>query len=68
MWPIYRSKSLQGVHLSDNEIPETVLRSLLFVFGITDADEGDLLDTFNTCQIEKYRHEARDLLDDKESS
>ena len=44
MWSIYRSRSLQGVHLSDNEIPDTHLRTLLFVFGIPQANEGDLLD------------------------
>jgi hypothetical protein len=44
MWAIFRSKSLQAVHLSDNEITHKILRSLLFVFGIPNANEGDLFE------------------------
>lgn len=54
MWPICRSRSLQSVHLSDNEIPEQQLRTLLFVFGIHNANEGDLLDHSNPSKIEKF--------------
>ena len=34
MWPIYRSKSLQAVHLNDNEIPDKIMSTVLEVFGI----------------------------------
>lgn len=59
MWPIYRSKALQAVHLSDNEIPDKILRSLLFVFGIHDANEGDLFDSSNTHTIARYKKEVK---------
>lgn len=52
---MFRSKSLQAVHLSDNEIPEKILMSLMFVFGIPNANEGDLFDSSNQCQIERYQ-------------
>ena len=55
MWDIYRSKSLLAVHLSDNEIPDKILRSLLFAFGIHDANEGDLFDALEHSKIDRYR-------------
>ncbi len=54
MWAIYRSTSLQAVHLSDNEVPIKILRSLLFVFGIQDANQGDLFDACSVNVVSKY--------------
>lgn len=61
MWSIMRSKSLQGVHLSNNEIPKSVLRTILFAFGIPDANEGDLFDNANHAQIERYKNHSRKI-------
>lgn len=60
MWAIYRSKALQAVHLSGNEIPNKILRSLLFVFGIHNANEGDLFDASNARTIERYKTDVVD--------
>lgn len=33
-WPVAKSKTIQSLHLSNNEIPNNVLTDLLMVFGI----------------------------------
>ena len=42
-WPISKSKTLQSVHLSDNNIPKAVETNMLMVFGIKSNDSGDEL-------------------------
>lgn len=59
MWPIFYSKSLQALHLENNDIPEKILRTLLFVFGIQKANEGDLFDSSNSNQIARFKAEPR---------
>jgi len=43
MWPLVRSKSLQSIHISNNDIPDTKVQTLLAVFQIKTFD-GDLFD------------------------
>ena len=43
------------MHLSDNEIPDKILASLLFVFGIPNANEGDLFDASKNCTVKRYK-------------
>ena len=40
-WPMAKSKTLQSIHLSDNNIPPAVLTNMLMVFGIKDQDSGE---------------------------
>ena len=40
-WPMARSKTLQSIHLSDNNIPKAVETNMLMVFGIKDQDSGE---------------------------
>lgn len=39
-WPLAKSKTIQAIHLSDNNIPKAVEINMLMVFGVKSA-EGD---------------------------
>lgn len=65
MWSIYRSASLQAVHLSDNDISSKILKSLLFVFGIPDANSGDLFDACGVkriCKLQSQRRQPKEVI------
>jgi len=42
-WPLAKSKTLQSIHLSDNNIPKSVETNMLMVFGIKSNETGDEL-------------------------
>lgn len=42
-WPLAKSKTLQSIHLSDNNIPKAIETNMLMVFGIKSNDSGDEL-------------------------
>ena len=39
--PLAKSKTLQAIHLSDNNIPKAVEINMLMVFGVKSGDTGD---------------------------
>ena len=49
MWPLARSKTLQSIHLSDNNINAVTMTHLLMVFGIKDT--GDNLDVDTVASV-----------------
>ena len=52
MWPLARSRVLQAIHLSDNNLNAVTLSHVHLVFGIKDAAEKIDLDSVTTCAIE----------------
>ena len=40
-WPLSKSKTLQSIHLSDNNIPKATEINMLMVFGIKCMDASD---------------------------
>jgi len=40
--------------MSDNEIPDKILRTLLFAFGIQNANDCDLIEKSNPHQIARF--------------
>ena len=44
-WPLAKSKTLQAIHLSDNNIPKATEINMLMVFGVKSTD--DLADNFS---------------------
>ena len=52
MWPLARSRVLQAIHLSDNNLNAVTLSHVHLVFGIKDAAEKINLDSVTTCAIE----------------
>jgi len=53
MWPLVRSKSLQSIHISNNDIPDTKVQTLLAVFQIKTFD-GDLFDQGKSQKFSGY--------------
>ena len=41
-WPLAKSKTLQSIHLSDNNIPKALEINMLMVFGVKSTDDGDV--------------------------
>ena len=39
-WPLSKSKTIQSIHLSDNNIPKAAETNMLMVFGVK-SNEGD---------------------------
>ena len=39
-WALAKSKTLQAIHLSDNNIPKAIETNMLMVFGVK-SNEGD---------------------------
>ena len=39
-WPLAKSKTIQSIHLSDNNIPKATEINMLMVFGVK-SNEGD---------------------------
>ena len=39
-WPLAKSKSLQSIHLSDNNIPKAIEINMLMCFGVKNTDES----------------------------
>jgi len=40
-WPLAKSKTLQSIHMSDNNIPKAAETNMLMVFGIKSNDSGE---------------------------
>ena len=54
-WPLSKSKTLQSIHLSDNNIPKAVETNLLMVFGIKSNDSGDELSIAGKLDPRQYK-------------
>ena len=54
-WPLSKSKTLQSIHLSDNNIPKAVETNLLMVFGIKSSDSGDELSIAGKLDPRQYK-------------
>ena len=52
MWPLARSRVLQAIHLSDNNLNAVTMSHVHLVFGIKEAGEKIDLDSVTTCAIE----------------
>ena len=52
MWPLARSRVLQAIHLSDNNINAVTMSHVHLVFGIKESGEKIDLDSVTTCAIE----------------
>ena len=39
-WPLAKSKTLQAIHLSDNNIPRAIEINMLMVFGVKSLDDA----------------------------
>ena len=39
-WPLAKSKTLQAIHLSDNNIPKAIEINMLMVFGVKSTDDA----------------------------
>ena len=52
MWPLARSKTLQSIHLSDNNINAVTMTHLALVFGIKDTGDKIDLDSVTSCALE----------------
>ena len=54
-WPLSKSKTLQSIHLSDNNIPKAVETNLLMVFGIKSHETGDELSIAGKLDPRQYK-------------
>jgi len=39
-WPLAKSKTLQSIHLSDNNVPKAIEINMLMVFGVKSSDDS----------------------------
>ena len=47
MWPLSRSRTLQSIHLSDNNISAVAMTHILMVFGIKDVGDAAEFDAMS---------------------
>ena len=60
MWTLSQSRSLSAVHLSNNDIPNQVQKSLLNAFCIQVKSDEDLFDSSEPVQINKFKQSFKD--------
>lgn len=61
-WPIANSKTIQSMHLSNNEIPKNVLTDLLMVFGIRkDESQNEIVSFTTTKRTQAYLARDEDM-------